>query len=187
MLLNLYLSFLKIGLFSFGGGYAALAVIQDEVINNQAWLDLSEFNNLITISQMTPGPIGINAATFVGTKIGGVGGAIFATLGFATPSLIIITGISYLYTKYRNLYIMDNILKFLRPAVVSLLVIAAISIVSTALFGEGKLILSNIDYLMVVLIGISLYFLYKKKADPVKVMIFSGIIYTIISLILSKM
>src|SRR5699024_2687103 len=116
-------------------------------ITNQAWLDLSEFNNLITISQMTPGPIGINAASFIGTKIGGVGGAIFATLGFATPSLIIITVISYLYTKYRNLSIMDNILKFLRPAVVSLLVIAALSIVNTALFGDEKLAIENLDYL----------------------------------------
>ncbi|MDD7305092.1 MAG: chromate transporter [Peptoniphilaceae bacterium] len=186
MLLSLYLSFLKIGLFSFGGGYAALAVIQDEVITNNAWLNLSEFNNLITISQMTPGPIGINAATFVGTKIGGLAGAIFATLGFATPSLIIITGISYLYTKYRNLSVMDNILKFLRPAVVSLLVIAAISIVSTALFGEGAILLKNLDYLMVILIGLSLYLLYKKNYDPVKVMILSGVIYTIISLAFSK-
>lgn len=183
MLLSLYLSFFKIGLFSFGGGYAALAIIQDEVITNQAWLDLSEFNNLITISQMTPGPIGINAASFIGTKIGGVGGAIFATLGFATPSLIIITGISYLYTKYRNLSIMDNILKFLRPAVVSLLVIAALSIVNTALFGDGKFAIENLDYLMVGLIGLSLYLLYMKKMDPVKVMILSGIIYTLISLV----
>lgn len=187
MLLSLYLSFLKIGLFSFGGGYAALAVIQDEVITNQAWLDLSEFNNLITISQMTPGPIGINAATFVGTKIGGLGGAIFATLGFATPSLIIITSISYLYTKYRNLSVMDNILKFLRPAVVSLLVIAAISIVSTALFGEKEIAFGNLDYLMVVLVGFSFYLLYKKKVDPVKAMLLSGVIYTIISLLLLKM
>ncbi|MGO3018859.1 MAG: chromate transporter [Anaerococcus sp.] len=183
MLLSLYLSFFKIGLFSFGGGYAALAIIQDEVITNQAWLDLSEFNNLITISQMTPGPIGINAASFIGTKIGGVGGAIFATLGFATPSLIIITGISYLYTKYRNLSIMDNILKFLRPAVVSLLVIAALSIVNTALFGDGKFAIENLDYLMVGLIGLSLYLLYMKKMDPVKVMILSGIIYTLVSLV----
>src|SRR5699024_8970737 len=137
----------------------------------------------ITISQMTPGPIGINAASFIGTKIGGVGGAIFATLGFATPSLIIITGISYLYTKYRNLSIMDNILKFLRPAVVSLLVIAALSIVNTALFGDEKLAIENLDYLMVGLIGLSLYLLYMKKMDPVKVMILSGIIYTLVSLV----
>lgn len=186
MLLSLYLSFLKIGLLSFGGGYAALAIIQDEVITNQGWLDLAEFNNLITISQMTPGPIGINAATFVGTKIGGLGGAIFATLGFATPSLIIITTISYFYTKYRNLSVMENILKFLRPAVVSLLVIAAISIVSTALFGEGGISLKNLDLLMVALIGFSFYLLYKKDFDPVKVMILSGIIYTIIHVLLLK-
>lgn len=186
MLFSLYLSFLKIGLFSFGGGYAALAIIQDEIVTNQAWLDLAEFNNLITISQMTPGPIGINAATFVGTKIGGILGAIVATLGFATPSLIIITTISYFYTKYRDMSIMDNILKFLRPAVVALLVIAASSIIKTALFGEKSALLGNLDILMVILIGASLYLLFKKKFDPIKVMLLSGVVYTIISLIFLK-
>lgn len=81
---------------------------------------------------------------------------------------------------------MDNILKFLRPAVVSLLVIAALSIIQTALFGEGKFAIENLDYLMVILIGLSLYLLYVKKINPIKVMILSGIIYTVISLVILK-
>lgn len=72
MLLNLYLTFFKIGLFSFGGGYATLPIIQQEVVTFNSWLSLSEFNDLITISQMTPGPIAINSATFVGTRMAGL-------------------------------------------------------------------------------------------------------------------
>ena len=70
--LELFMAFVKIGLFSFGGGYAAMPLIRDEIITNHMWLTMSEFNDLITISQMTPGPIAVNSATFVGVKIAGI-------------------------------------------------------------------------------------------------------------------
>ena len=89
--LQLLLSFLQIGLFSFGGGYAALPLIQDQIVSLHGWLSMEEFTDLITISQMTPGPIAINAATFVGQKIAGVPGAIVATLGCVLPSCVIVT------------------------------------------------------------------------------------------------
>ena len=89
--LQLFLSFLKIGLFSFGGGYAALPLIQGQVVTAHGWLSTGEFTDLITISQMTPGPIAINGATFVGIKIAGLPGAFVATLGCITPSCIIVT------------------------------------------------------------------------------------------------
>ena len=89
--LQLFLSFLQIGLFSFGGGYAAMPLIQDQVVTAHGWLSMPEFTDLITISQMTPGPIAINSATFVGMKIAGVPGAIAATVGCVFPSCIIVT------------------------------------------------------------------------------------------------
>ena len=101
--IQLFISFLQIGLFSFGGGYAAMPLIQNQVVNLHHWLSLSEFTDLITISQMTPGPIAINSATFVGEKIAGVPGAIVATLGCIMPSIIIVTIIAYFYMKYRDL------------------------------------------------------------------------------------
>ena len=79
--IKLFLSFFQVGLFSFGGGFAALPLIQDQVVDVNKWLTLAEFTDLITISQMTPGPIAINAATFVGIRIAGVLGAIISTLG----------------------------------------------------------------------------------------------------------
>ena len=79
--LQLFLSFLQIGMFSFGGGYAAMPLIQGQVVTAHHWLSMEEFTDLITISQMTPGPIAVNSATFVGTKIAGTGGALAATFG----------------------------------------------------------------------------------------------------------
>lgn len=91
MYIQLFLSFFQISLFSFGGGYAALPLIQGQVVNVHHWLSMTEFTDLITISQMTPGPIAINAATFVGMKLTGMPGAVVATLGYITPSCIIVT------------------------------------------------------------------------------------------------
>lgn len=89
--LELFLSFLQIGLFSFGGGYAAMPLIQGQVVNGHHWLSMTEFTDLITISQMTPGPIAVNSATFVGIRIAGIPGALVATLGCILPSCLIVT------------------------------------------------------------------------------------------------
>lgn len=89
--LQLFWSFLQIGLFSFGGGYAAMPLIQGQVVTSHGWLTMSEFTDLITISQMTPGPIAVNSATFVGLKIAGIPGAVVATVGCILPSCIIVT------------------------------------------------------------------------------------------------
>ena len=103
MLIKLFISFLKIGLFSFGGGYAALALIQQEVVVENGWLALGEFNDLITISQMTPGPIALNSATFVGQRVAGFPGSLAATMGCILPSAIIVGALSYFYKKYKDL------------------------------------------------------------------------------------
>ena len=89
--LQLFWSFIQIGMFSFGGGYAAMPLIQGQVVTDHGWLTMSEFTDLITISQMTPGPIAVNSATFVGLKIAGIPGAVVATLGCILPSCIIVT------------------------------------------------------------------------------------------------
>lgn len=184
MLIKLFLSFLKIGLFSFGGGYAALPIIQEEVVNLNNWLSLSEFNDLITISQMTPGPIAINSATFVGSRIAGFPGALAATFGCVLPSAIIVGTISYFYKKYKNLDAMTNVLYFLRPAIVSMILIAGVQILRTAFFDTNAISLANLDYLMVTIFAISLFVMFKLKIDPIKIMLASGAVYLIISVLL---
>lgn len=183
MLLNLYLTFFKIGLFSFGGGYAALPIIQQEVVGANSWLSLSEFNDLITISQMTPGPIAINSATFVGVRVGGILGGLVATLGCVTPSAIIVGILAYFYKKYKDLDSISNVLYFLRPAIISMILIAGVDILMTALFDTRTIALMNLDYKMLVLFVFTLILMLKKDIDPIKLMLASGAIYLLISLI----
>ena len=93
----LFLSFIQVGLFSVGGGYAALPLIQNQIVNIQGLMTLPEFADLVTIAEMTPGPISINAATFVGTKLNGLPGALICTLGVIIPSFIICLTLAHFY------------------------------------------------------------------------------------------
>lgn len=186
--IQLFISFLQIGLFSFGGGYAAMPLIQNQVVNLHHWLSLSEFTDLITISQMTPGPIAINSATFVGEKIAGVSGAIVATLGCIMPSIIIVTIIAYFYMKYRDLDSLQSVLKTLRPAVVAMIASAGVSILVTAFFGEsGLIVMKNLKIQMVVIFVICMVLLMKFKMSPVFVMILAGILNVMQYFLLSSL
>lgn len=174
--LQLYWSFFKIGLFSIGGGYASLPLIQKEVVELQKWITMTEFTDIITISQMTPGPIAINTATFVGTQVGGLLGAIIATLGCVSPSFIIVLFLAHIYVKYRNLNSMSDILYGLRPAVVALIATAGISITLLAFIGQKNLGAEiSINYVSVVFFLVGMFFLRKYKANPIYIMVGCGI------------
>lgn len=178
--LQLFLSFLQIGAFSFGGGYAAMPLIQNQVVQVHPWLSQSEFTDLITISQMTPGPIAVNSATFVGTRIAGVPGALAATIGCVLPSCILVTILAKIYLKYRNLSLLQDILKSLRPAVIAMIAAAGVSILVTAFWGNDisslhlDAILSSTNIRAVGIFLVSLILLAKFKMDPIHVMLLSG-------------
>ena len=173
---QLFLSFLQIGLFSFGGGYAAMPLIQEQIVNIHGWLDMDQFTDLITISQMTPGPIAINSATFVGIRIGGIPGALVATLGCILPSCIIVTLLAKLYLKYQKLDVLQSVLNSLRPAVVALIASAGISILITAFWGSGGVIrLADTDWLLVVIFIVCVVLLQKLKWNPILVMVLAGV------------
>lgn len=130
--LDLFWSFFQIGLFSIGGGYAALPLIREQIVEKHAWLTMAAFTDVVTIAEMTPGPIAINAATFVGTQVGGIAGALVATFGCVLPSCVIVILLAWLYRKYRSLTLMQGILSGLRPAVVGLIGAAGASILALA-------------------------------------------------------
>lgn len=177
ILLQLFWSFLQIGAFSFGGGYAAVPLIQSQIVDQHAWLAMSEFTDLITISQMTPGPIAINAATFVGIKIAGIPGALAATFGCILPSCIIVTLIARLYLKYRSLDLLQGVLASLRPAVVAMIAAAGISILISAFWGSGEVIrLASTNWVLVVIFGISVFLLQKGKMNAIAVMVLAGVL-----------
>ena len=182
MLIELFISFFKIGLFSFGGGYAALALIQQEVVVENGWLAVGEFNDLITISQMTPGPIALNSATFVGQRVAGFPGSLAATIGCIIPSAIIVGALSYFYKKYKDLDLITDILKFLRPAIVVMILIAGLDILKTALFDVNAISIDNLNFIMLCLFIFSLLIMLNKKVDPIKIMILNGFIYLFVNL-----
>jgi len=176
--LKLFWSFFQIGLFSFGGGYAAMPLIQNQVVGINGWLTMTEFADVITISQMTPGPIGINAATFVGLRIGGIQGAIVATIGCVLPSCVIVLSLAYIYYKYRGLATVQGVLNGLRPAVIAMIGSAGLALVILA-FWNGKSITSTgdgIDFVAVVIFAIAFMILRKWKVNPIHVMIGAGVI-----------
>ncbi len=135
--LHLFYIFFKIGLFGFGGGYAMLSMIQGEVVTRYGWISAQEFTDIIAISQMTPGPIGINAATNVGfTATGSLWGSVVATLAVVLPSFILMLAISRFFLKYRKHPAVEAVFKGLRPAVVGLLASAALVLMTSGNFGS---------------------------------------------------
>ncbi len=182
--LQLFFSFLQVGMFSFGGGYAAMPLIQGQVVTAHKWLSMSEFTDLITISQMTPGPIAVNSATFVGIKIAGIPGALVATFGCILPSCIIVTVIAKLYLKYRNMAMLQGVLNSLRPAVVAMIASAGISILITAFWGNAAAIaLAGTKWSLVVIFVVCIVLLRKIKMNPIWVMVLAGVMKVGISFI----
>ena len=177
----LFLSFIQVGLFSVGGGYAAIPLIQNQIVNVHGLMTLPEFADLITIAEMTPGPISINSATFVGTKLAGLPGALICTLGCIIPSFIICLTLAHYYYKYRSFGGVQTILASLRPAVVALISSAGLSILTLALFQAEKhdIVLSNFRIIEFLLFAAGLVALRKFKANPILVIFGSGLIGTL--------
>lgn len=182
--LELFWSFVQVGLFCVGGGYASMPLIQAQVIDIHAWLSMSEFIDIFTISQMTPGPVGINAATFVGMKVAGFLGAIVATLGFVTPSFILGIILAKLFFKYGNIGVIKGILNGLRPAVVALICSAGMSFIFLALFNTEKMPINvaDIDYLGLFVLIVA-FIAVRKKVGIIKILAGSGVLGLILGLI----
>ena len=174
--LSLFLSFLQVGMFSIGGGYAAIPLIQSQVVGLHGWLSLSEFTDLVTIAEMTPGPIAVNSATFVGTRIAGLPGALVATFGCILPSCFIVSLLAYIYYKYKELGALQSVLSSLRPAVVALIASAGLSILGLVAFSGAAPALSAVNWMGVALFAGALFVLRKFKWNPILVMSLCGVL-----------
>lgn len=174
---ELFWSFVKVGLFCVGGGYASMPLIQAEVIDNHAWMTMAQFIDIFTISQMTPGPIGINAATFVGTKVAGLPGAVAATVGFVFPSIFIVLILAKLFFKYGDIGPIRGILNGLRPAVVALICSAGMSFVLLALWNTETLPkdFTKVDLVGCIVLLISLWCI-RNKVSVIRTLCLSGVL-----------
>lgn len=164
---QLFFTFLKIGLFGFGGGYAMLSFIQNEIVTKHQWISAQEFTDIVAISQMTPGPIGINAATYVGyTVTNNVIGSLLATLALCIPSFVLVLTVSFFYQKFKDNKIQQTAMRAIRMVVVGLIATAAISLISPETF---------IDYTSWIIFAIAFILLKYAKLSPILIIVLAGL------------
>ncbi len=165
-ILKLFISFLKIGAFSFGGGYAMLPLIRKEIIDIHGWLTTKEFIDILAVVEMTPGPIAINSATFLGYKVGGILGAVAATTAVVLPSIVIILIIAHFLTKVKDSPYVSWAFTGIRPVVLGLITSASLTVAKDAIIDIKSLIL------MVILFYLTSF----KKLHPILVIVMAGIV-----------
>ena len=180
--LELLWSFFQIGLFSIGGGYAAMPLIQNQVVDIHPWLTMTQFADIMTIAEMTPGPIAINSATFVGIQVAGLPGATVATAGCVFPSCVIVLSQAYIYYRLRGLNMVQGILAGLRPAVIAMIASAGISLLIMAVYGQRVLPedLMSFDAIAVMIFLIGIIALRVWKPNPLWIMAGSGVLGVIL-------
>jgi chromate transporter len=165
-LLKLFLAFLKIGAFTFGGGYAALSLIQEEVIEANHWIAPQDFIDIVAIAEMTPGPIAINASTFVGYKVGALAGSFTATFAVILMPVLITLLVSVYYNKFKHLKQVNWVIQGIRPAVLGLIAAACVKI--------GKV--SVVDFKGVLIALLVFVGVYKLKINPIIAILISGLL-----------
>lgn len=190
LLIDLFLTFVKLALFNFGGGFALIPLIAHELEGNQ-WLTIAEFSNVIAISQVTPGAVAINTATYVGYRVAGVWGGLVASLAIPVPSFIIVGLLSPVLLKYKDHTLNRMIFYGIRPVVVGLIINASVTVARDPFFKESALSLNrwfnqlpdwfstfNLVSLMIFLL--SLFLVFKTKINPILIMVISGFLSMVI-------
>ncbi len=177
MFWQLIWSFLKIGMVSIGGGYAIIPLIQEQVVHGFQWLTLQEYSDMITISQMTPGPLVVNMASFVGVRLAGVPGAIFATIASVLSGFILSIVLYRFFQRHSGISYVANVLNGLRSSSTGLIASAAGSILVLAFFGTaGTVSMSVLNPLAVVMFVIALYILRRFRPNPLFAILGSGLV-----------
>lgn len=182
ILVELFYTFFKIGLFGFGGGYGMLSVIQGEVVTNHGWLTVAEFTDIVAISQMTPGPIGINSATYVGYSavvnsggncLMGIVGSLTASFAVMLPSFVLMLIISRYFLKYSKHSRVETVFSVLRPTVVGLIASAALLLMNSENFGS-PVVSPRHFWVSVGIAAISFVALKVYKVSPILILLLAG-------------
>ena len=168
--LQLFISYLKIGFFGFGGGYAMLSLIQNEIVEQRGWITVSQFADIVAVSQMTPGPIAINSATYIGYTIGGFWGSVVATVAVCLPALTVMLALTKFFLKLKDNRYVHGVVSGMRPVVVGMIAAAALLLI----FPEQSADSSFIDHWSWILFVATLYASYK-KVNPILLIALSAI------------
>ncbi|MBS3994901.1 MAG: chromate transporter [Alkaliphilus sp.] len=166
MIASIFLTFMKIGAFGFGGGLAMLPLIEQEIVHNKGWITLKELVDIIAIVEMTPGPIAVNSATFVGYKVGGFIGALAGSLGIVIVSFILMTILAKYFMKVKNMSQIKAIFRGIRPTIIALMLSAVISVGKTAITDFKDVAIAVIIFIALV----------KFKLNPILGIVLSGVL-----------
>ncbi|MDD5924107.1 MAG: chromate transporter [Clostridia bacterium] len=175
--LELFLTFLKIGAFTFGGGYAMLPLIQEEVVAHK-WLSLDEMIDFIAVSESTPGPFAVNISTYVGAETAGFFGAVCATMGIVLPSFVIILIVAKFFIAFQQNRAVKGIMVGLKPAVIGLIGSAVVGLISTVFLSNGINIevISSPRFLSSLVILLGMIILIFKKVSPIIIILISAVL-----------
>ena len=176
--LNLFLTMMKIGLFTFGGGYAMIALLENEFVSKKKWLEKDEFLDVTAIAESTPGPIAINAATYVGYKNAGIIGSIIATLGICIPSFVIIYAISLFFDAFLSLTLVEYAFKGIQICVVYLILTAGLKMLK-----QMKKTVFNMIIISITLICMVVFSLLAVKFSTIFYILISGICGVVVYLL----
>lgn len=170
--LQLFWVYLKIGLLGFGGGYAMLSMIQFEVVEKHAWMTMSEFADVVALSQMTPGPISINCATYVGYQVGGIFGSLLASFSIVLPSLILLYFVLRYLFKHKDNFIIKTTLRDLKPFIAGLIFAAAMLMMNKTTFSDFGMGENNVSVIICAVTFIAIFFF---KVNPMIMIALSGV------------
>lgn len=173
-LFDIFLAFIKIGCLAFGGAYAAMPLIEQQIVDRTGWMTFQEFSDLIAIDELTPGPILINSATFIGMKLGGIPGAILATLGCILPACVVSLVLISIYRRYRKLKVIDEMMNCLKSMSVAMIFSTVLKVFLTTVFPESVYSLAGVDIFGIVMIAVSYLLLKKYKVNPIIIMLGCG-------------
>ncbi|MBR4471536.1 MAG: chromate transporter [Erysipelotrichaceae bacterium] len=179
-ILEIFLSFLKIGLFAFGGAYAVIPLIEQQIVRTMGWMSFREFSDLLAIDELTPGPIIINSSTFIGMKLAGIKGALSATFGCMLPGCIISLLLVVIYKKYKKIPIISEIMSILKCMSVALIFSVLLKMFLSTIFPDG-IALDGIDIPALVMMVASFFVLKKYKPNPILVMLACGALTLVLS------
>lgn len=181
ILLNIFLAFLRVGAIAFGGAYAAIPLVEQEVVTNAGFMTYSEFVDLLALDEITPGPILINSATFVGMKVAGMPGAVAATLGCILVPCIVAISLLFLFRKYKNTRLVQSVVLTLKCMALALIVSTMVTLGMNAVMPNGNsLNFSHAAYAVVVMC-IAFYLIHWRKLSPLPVMLGCGVLNVVIS------
>ncbi|MBR4837124.1 MAG: chromate transporter [Bacteroidales bacterium] len=170
---QLFWAYLKIGIFGFGGGYAMLSMIQFEIVDHYGWMTTAEFADMVALSQMTPGPVSINIATYIGYTVGGIWGSLVATSAIVLPSLLMLVLVLKFLFKNKDNYIVKSTLSSMKPVIAGLIFVAALQLMNSNNFIDFGLHQNNIS---VIICAVTFAGVFWAKINPILLILASGLV-----------